>query len=145
MYNTWCLLVESDGGVVGWRVWLVSSEGDSEERLALGCVFEWRRWLVGWIVLVFPRRAWRNGSAFDSRSKGWVFESPCPHFSLWFPVSLFHRLHFHILTDSVSLIMLSTVFEASISDLCPSSAPFFGFMGVAASIIFASRIVSTSK
>ena len=79
MYNTWCLLVESDGGVIGWKVWLVSSEGDSEERLALGCVFEWRRWLVGWIVLVFPRRAWRNGSAFDSRSKGWVFESPCPH------------------------------------------------------------------
>ena len=34
--------------------------------------------------------------------------------------------------------MLSTVFEASISDLCPTSAPFFGFMGVAASIIFAS-------
>lgn len=26
------------------------------------------------------RRAWRNGSAFDSRSKGWVFESPCPQF-----------------------------------------------------------------
>ena len=35
--------------------------------------------------------------------------------------------------------MLSTVFEAAVSDLCPSSAPFFGFMGVAASIIFASR------
>ncbi|KAK8801436.1 V-type proton ATPase proteolipid subunit [Blastocystis sp. subtype 4] len=33
--------------------------------------------------------------------------------------------------------MLSTVFEAAVSDLCPSSAPFFGFMGVAASIIFA--------
>ena len=33
------------------------------------------------IPFLFPivRRAWRNGSAFDSRSKGWVFESPCPH------------------------------------------------------------------
>ena len=28
------------------------------------------------------RRAWRNGSAFDSRSKGWVFDSPCPHIFL---------------------------------------------------------------
>lgn len=37
--------------------------------------------------------------------------------------------------------MLSTVFEAAVSDLCPSSAPFFGFMGVAASIIFASRFL----
>ena len=33
--------------------------------------------------------------------------------------------------------MLSTVFDATISELCPTSAPFFGFMGVAASIIFA--------
>ena len=35
--------------------------------------------------------------------------------------------------------MLSTVFELAISELCPTSAPFFGFMGVAASIIFASK------
>lgn len=35
--------------------------------------------------------------------------------------------------------MLSTVFDMTISELCPTSAPFFGFMGVAASIIFASR------
>ena len=35
--------------------------------------------------------------------------------------------------------MLSTVFDATISELCPTSAPFFGFMGVAASIIFASK------
>ena len=41
--------------------------------------------------------------------------------------------------------MLSTVFEAAASDLCPSSAPFFGFMGVAASIIFASRFFGTCK
>ena len=33
--------------------------------------------------------------------------------------------------------MLSTVFDLAISELCPTSAPFFGFMGVAASIIFA--------
>ncbi|KAM7456368.1 hypothetical protein BLSTO_02877 [Blastocystis sp. subtype 1] len=33
--------------------------------------------------------------------------------------------------------MLSTVFDLTISELCPTSAPFFGFMGVAASIIFA--------
>ena len=30
--------------------------------------------------------------------------------------------------------MLSTVFDLTISELCPTSAPFFGFMGVAASI-----------
>ena len=41
--------------------------------------------------------------------------------------------------------MLSTVFEAAVSDLCPSSAPFFGFMGVAASIIFASRFSMVSE
>jgi len=41
--------------------------------------------------------------------------------------------------------MLSTVFEAAVSDLCPSSAPFFGFMGVAASIIFASRFFMISE
>lgn len=37
--------------------------------------------------------------------------------------------------------MLSTVFDLAISELCPTSAPFFGFMGVAASIIFASKII----
>ncbi len=37
--------------------------------------------------------------------------------------------------------MLSTVFDLTISELCPTSAPFFGFMGVAASIIFASMFV----
>ena len=36
--------------------------------------------------------------------------------------------------------MLSTVFDLTISELCPTSAPFFGFMGVAASIIFASML-----
>lgn len=25
---------------------------------------------------------WRNGSAFDSRSNGWVFKSPCPQLNL---------------------------------------------------------------
>ena len=62
-------------------------------------------------------------------------------FPLRFPVSLFRRLVFHFITESISLTMLSTVFEAAVSDLCPSSAPFFGFMGVAASIIFASRFL----
>ena len=62
-------------------------------------------------------------------------------FPLLFPVSLFRRLVFHFITESISLTMLSTVFEAAVSDLCPSSAPFFGFMGVAASIIFASRFL----
>ena len=33
-------------------------------------------------IFVIIRRAWRNGSAFDSRSKGWVFESPCPQIFL---------------------------------------------------------------
>ena len=41
--------------------------------------------------------------------------------------------------------MLSTVFEMTISELCPTSAPFFGFMGVAASIIFASMKLSVSS
>ena len=26
---------------------------------------------------------WRNGSASDSRSEGWEFESLCPHFGQW--------------------------------------------------------------
>ena len=38
--------------------------------------------LVGCVCWWFMWRAWRNGSAFDSRSKGWVFESPCPHLFL---------------------------------------------------------------
>ena len=41
--------------------------------------------------------------------------------------------------------MLSTVFDMTISELCPTSAPFFGFMGVAASIIFASRSIESSN
>ena len=41
--------------------------------------------------------------------------------------------------------MLSTVFELTVSELCPTSAPFFGFMGVAASIIFASRLLFLRK
>ena len=27
----------------------------------------------------FPEGVWRNGSASDSRSEGWEFESLCPH------------------------------------------------------------------
>ena len=33
--------------------------------------------LVAWLVL--PTGIWRNGSASDSRSEGWEFESLCPH------------------------------------------------------------------
>ena len=29
-----------------------------------------------------PSGVWRNGSASDSRSEGWEFESLCPHFSV---------------------------------------------------------------
>ena len=29
---------------------------------------------------LFVKGAWRNGSASDSRSEGWEFESLCPHF-----------------------------------------------------------------
>ena len=41
--------------------------------------------------------------------------------------------------------MLSTVFEQGISELCPMTAPFFGFMGVAASIIFASTFLPFAR
>ena len=42
------------------------------------------QWLI-WVNGIHKiRRAWRNGSAFDSRSKGWVFDSPCPHIFLLF-------------------------------------------------------------
>ena len=35
---------------------------------------------------------WRNGSASDSRSEGWEFESLCPHAALWFLIAVLHLL-----------------------------------------------------
>ena len=54
------------------------------------------------------RRAWRNGSAFDSRSKGWVFESPCPHFSLSFSFN-FPFKHWVVLIKYCILSILSVI------------------------------------
>ena len=34
---------------------------------------------------VFVKGVWRNGSASDSRSEGWEFESLCPHFDRELP------------------------------------------------------------
>ena len=57
------------------------------------------------MFLVF-KRAWRNGSAFDSRSKGWVFESLCPH-SFYFSFHSFifnFKLHFYNGVDCIFII-----------------------------------------
>ena len=36
--------------------------------------------VIVWFRECLPSGIWRNGSASDSRSEGWEFESLCPHF-----------------------------------------------------------------
>ena len=39
--------------------------------------------VIVWFRACLPAGIWRNGSASDSRSEGWEFESLCPHCLLW--------------------------------------------------------------
>ena len=43
--------------------------------------------ITGWVAKtsISPLGVWRNGSASDSRSEGWEFESLCPHICKGFP------------------------------------------------------------
>ena len=45
--------------------------GVGRDNISKGCCFGKAQWHVG---------LWRNGSASDSRSEGWEFESLWPHF-----------------------------------------------------------------
>ena len=46
---------------------------------------------------------WRNGSASDSRSEGWEFESLCPHFDV--PLARERELY-HYAADTVNTFAL---------------------------------------